>query len=88
MSVLFAYGVFLRRMLSVAMSCFEGTDARETEIVNMHFTYSGSAYKRYIYYGGYWYGLQESFDAQIIDEAALLEIYENHYSAYPYLWGY
>lgn len=83
------FGIFEDVYAVRSVGVFIGMDALESETINgLRFTYSDSAAVLFIYYDGHWYRLREAFDARIIGEEELLVIYENHYKAFPYLWGY
>lgn len=56
----------------------------EDTVNGLKFCYS-SGQQLKVFTDGRFYKLQEAFDAQVISESELAIVYENYYSAYPYL---
>ena len=56
----------------------------EETVNGLKFLYSNGQLLQ-VYANGHFYTLQEALDAQVISEDELAIVYENYYSAYPYL---
>lgn len=72
--VLFVDGIFLY------------SDWIVSETVNdVTFTY-GSSQKMYLYYSGYYYGLQEAYDLGLLNDGELLKLHNAYCSEYPFFY--
>lgn len=79
------FGVFGETYAMFMDGIFAYADAITSDTVSdLTFCYP-SAQKMYIYSSGQFYQLQEAFDAQLISDADIAVIYDNYYSAYPYM---
>lgn len=78
--------VFDDRYVLFVDGIFGYLDWIETEIVNGYDFVYGSSQKMYLYYGGYYYRLQEACDAGLLSNDELQKLYDAYRSEYWYYY--